>query len=198
MVLLQIAGIAAFSPLLAGWIKWLKARLQRRPGPSILQPYRDLRKLLRKESLRSDESSFVSVVAPYVVAGSALAACGIIPVVRAGTAGLILGGSVFALLLVMALGRFWTVLLGLDSGSAFAGMAAGRDLLFALLTEPVALLAVLAVALTGGMQAWRRFEQVRAAPVVIGSAPAIVLAFAALLIVVVAETGRLPIDNPDT
>jgi len=197
VILLQIAAVALLSPLLAGWIKWLKAHFQRRRGPSLLQPYRDLRKLVRKQSVRSDESSFVSAIAPYAVVGSVLTACGMLPIVLARPVGLVLGGSVFAFLLVMALGRCLTALLGLDSGSAFAGMAAGRDLLFALVAEPVALLAVLAVALPGVGATWTGLIPVHAVSA-IASVPATVLAFAALVIVVVAETGRLPIDNPDT
>ncbi len=196
LVALQILAVIVLAPLLQGWIKWLKARLQGRAGPSVWQPYRDLRKLWAKEAVWSSSSSAISRVGPFLLCGLAVTASAMLPVADSSSAWLA-GSSIFAFLSVLALSRFATVLVGMDSGSAFAGMAAGRDLLFSLLVEPTAFLALLAIGLP---TASNTFQGIITRQQTTGAThlPVTVLVLCILLIVAVTETGRLPVDNPDT
>lgn len=192
----QSVALVLFAPLLQGWIRVLKARMQGRRGPSIWQPYRDLRKYFRKGLVVSDSTSWVTGLAPYTVAGLLLTACTMIPVATVSSP-LLAGGSLFAFLYTLAFARAGMVLLSLDSGSAFAGMAAGRDLLFATVAEPAAFLALLALGLPHASFTFA--DLIRPNPFSTPAAiPVQALALAALFLVILAETGRLPVDNPDT
>lgn len=196
MIVWQVIAIFALAPLLQGWVKTLKARMQGRHGPSVLQPYRDLRKQFHKSTVFSGSASFVTRLGPYVIAGLLAAACAMLPV-SAASSTYLAGGSIFAFLYVLAFVRAATVLLGLDSGSAFAGMGASRDLLFAILAEPAVFLALLALGMPHASFSFPSLAQAMPAP---GSfvVPAKALASVALFLVILAETGRLPVDNPDT
>lgn len=195
MTALQVLAVIGFSPLLHGWIQTLKARMQGRQGPSIWQPYRNLRKYLIKSMVLSTSSSWITQLAPYVIFGLIATACAMLPVASATSSWLLTGGSIFAFLYVLAFARFATILLGLDSGSAFAGIGAGRDLLFTILAEPTIFLALLAVGLPNTTFSFPGMI-VHSHPV--ASIPVTVLVLAALFLVLIVETGRLPVDNPDT
>lgn len=166
--LLQTLAILALAPLAHGLMVTLRARLQGRPGPSPLQPYRDLRKFCSKEALCAGNGGLLAAV-PGVVLGVALAFAALLPP---------LGGArpfaidAVGLALLLATGRFMLVLAALDTRSSFSGMAASREMTFAALTE-----APLIVALVAG--------------------PGI-LAALALLLVMLAETARIPVDNSET
>ncbi len=196
MIELQILSLLILAPLVHGWIKRCKAYLQGRTGPSVLQPYRDLRKLWRKETVWSSSATAISRIGPQLAAGLVVSAAAMLPVAdRSG--GWLAGSSVFAFLSTLALVRFATVLVGLDSGSAFAGMAAGRDLLFSLLIEPTVFLALLAVSLPGAAFTFTGMIALQQATGASHLAMT-VLVLCTLVIVAVTETGRLPVDNPDT
>lgn len=161
-------AIVVAAPLLQGAMKSLRARLQGRPGPNPLQPFRELRKLARKEAVLPEGTSFVAVVAPGIVLGVALTAALMLPRFAPGPS--TIGAVAFVTLL--ALGRFVLALAALDMRSAFTGMAASRDLTFASLAEPTLLVALL-------------------------SGPG-VLTFGAFFLVLLLETARVPIDNQET
>jgi formate hydrogenlyase subunit 4 len=197
MTLVQLILLLAVSPLVTGVIRTLKARLQTRRGPGILQPYRDLYKLFRKGMVVPETASWIFSATPYVVFVATLIAGLMIPMISA-QAPLGLFGGVLAMVYLLGLGRFFLALAGLDTGSSFGGLGSSREMTISALAEPAMMLAVFTVAI--GANSTSLSEVARTA---IGQnwhflAPAQVLAFAALFVVMIAETGRIPVDNPAT
>lgn len=196
-VLAQIALLLFLSPLITGFSRTLKARLQTRRGPSVFQPYRDLHKLLCKGMVIPDTASWIFAATPYVLFVTTLLAGLLIPAICA-EAPLSPIGGVLAVVYLLALGRFFLALGGLDTGSSFGGLGSSREMTISAIAEPALMLAVFTVALGAGStnlsvvaqaslgQSWRFL------------APPQMLAFAALFIVLIAETGRIPVDNPAT
>ena len=193
---LQTMLVLLAAPLLNGVIKRAKARWQMRRGPSVLQPYFDLFKLFQKDDVRSEHASWLFVVTPYVYFGAALAAALLLPTVVARAP--LAAGDVLVVVGLLALGRFFLILAGLDTGSAFGGMAASREATFGALIEPALLAGVLGVAARAGTTDPSSLAAAGAARGLSLVGPAHLLAFGALLIVAIAETGRIPVDNPDT
>jgi len=195
--LVQLVVVGAGAPLLVGALRALKARLAGRRGPHPLQPYADLRKLLRKEAVVSTTTSWVFRATPYVLVGTMLVTALVVPVVVTRPA-LAYAGNIILLMYLFLLGTFFLALAGLDSGSAFGGMGSSREVAVAALAEPTVILAVFALALRadtinlGGVV--ERFGH----DPLLAANPAHLLAFAAFFIVMLAETGRLPVDNPAT
>ncbi|MBI1737477.1 MAG: NADH-quinone oxidoreductase subunit H [Candidatus Rokubacteria bacterium] len=194
---LQLAMIGAGAPLLVGLTRTLKARLVGRRGAPPWQPYRDLAKLLGKEPVVSSTTSWVFRFTPYVLVAAMLVAALVVPVVVAHPA-LGFAGNAILLMALFVLGTFFLALAGLDAGSAFGGMGSSREVAVAALAEPTVILAIFALAM--------RAETIDLGGVVerLGRDPALaispghLLAFAAFFIVMLAETGRLPVDNPAT
>lgn len=194
----QTLLLLVLAPLLQGWIKLVKARMQGRVGPPLLQPYRDLHKYFRKDVVISESASSVTRWVPYLQIGILCVAAAMVPVLVLGPATVApLGGSFFAFLFLLSATRIAILLLGLDSGSAFGGMGASRDAFFTLFMEPTVLLSFLALGL---QKAAYTLGQISAGALFAPDrfAPANVLVAVTLLFVVIVETGRLPIDNPDT
>ena len=193
---LQALVIALGAPLLVGTLRTLKARLVGRRGPAPWQPFLDLRKLFGKTPVVSETTSWIFRATPYVLVGAMLVAALAAPVLTSrpplAFAGILLLMSLFLL------GTFFLALAGLDAGSAFGGMGSSREVTVAGLAEPTVMLAVFALALRasttnlGGI-----VERVTIEPLLVVN-PAHLLAFAAFFIVMLAETGRLPVDNPAT
>lgn len=194
--LLQAAGLLAVAPLLKTTIKKMKARLQNRQGPPLMQGYYDLAKLLRKEPVRSDVASWVFVAGPRVYFAAAVAATTLVPVLL-DAAPLEMAGGILLLVGTLALGRFMLATAALDTGSAFGGMGASRDMTIAALAEPALMLGLFTSALAAG--SLNLGSLVRAT--LQGGVtfhPSDFLAFSGLFIIVIAETGRIPVDNPAT
>ena len=196
-VLAQLALLLTLAPLVSGLIKMLKARLQMRRGPGVLQPYRDIYKLLRKGMVIPDTASWLFSATPYVVFVATLLAGLMVPMVAADTPVGLFGG-VLAVVYLLGLSRFFLALGGLDTGSSFGGLGSSREMTISALAEPTLMLAVFTVAIGAGSTALA--EMAKAA---IGQqwrflAPSQMLAFAALFLVLIAETGRIPVDNPAT
>lgn len=194
---LQLILLLSISPLIGGIIKTLKARLQMRRGPGIFQPYRDLHKLLRKQMVIPETSSWIFTAAPIMVFATAVLVGLLVPMITA-EAPLSLFGGVLAVVYLLGLGRFFLALGGLDAGSSFGGLGSSREMTISALAEPAMMLAIFTVALSASST--NLSEVARAA---IGQswrflAPSQILAFAALFIVLIAETGRIPVDNPAT
>jgi len=194
----QMIAIILLSPLLQGVIKKTKAVMQGRQGPATLQPYRDLRKYWAKSTVLSDSSSWVTRLGPYFAVGMMVCAAATLPVATFSSDLLIAGGSIFVLFYLLAGARFSLVLIGLDSGSAFAGMGASRDLLFAVMAEPSVFLALLAVGLTATPVSLPGIGLPLEQHLSLFFSPMRVLAMMAVFLIALAETGRLPVDNPDT
>jgi formate hydrogenlyase subunit 4 len=194
--LLQAAALLALAPLLRGAIKKMKAAFQNRQGPPLAQGYYDLVKLFRKEPVRSDVSCWVFVAGPRVYFATAVAATALVPVVLAG-APLEEAGGIIVLVGLLALGRFALAAAALDSGSPFGGMGSSREMTVAALAEPSLMLGLFTVALWGG--SLNLGDLVRAtAERGLSAHPSNLLAAAALFIVLLAEAGRVPVDNPAT
>lgn len=195
--LAQLLIVALGAPLLFGLIRQVKARLQGRHGAGILQPYRDLRKLLIKEAVISENTSWIFRFTPYLLAATMLLSALIIPVLTTQTA---LGwlGNIIVLMYLFLLGTFFLALAGLDAGSAFGGMGSSREMAIAALAEPTVMIAIFAISLRAGTTSLAGIiSRSSADPLLILNAGHL-LAFAAFAIVALTETGRLPVDNPAT
>jgi formate hydrogenlyase subunit 4 len=194
---LQALILILGAPLVRGIIARVKARLQRRQGASIWRPYADLAKLLRKEDLVPPSASWLFRFAPLVLFGATIAVAAFVPVVQP-SALLASWGDFFLLVYLLALGRFFLSLGALDGGSAFGGMGASRDALVSTLAEAPFLLALVAVAILAshadiaGIVGWTLQQNI------FNISAVHILAFTSLAMVVLAETGRMPIDNPTT
>jgi formate hydrogenlyase subunit 4 len=193
---LQAAGLLGLAPLLKTAIKKMKARLQNRQGPPLLQGYYDLAKLFRKEPVRSETASWVFVAGPRVYFGAAVAATTLVPVVMAA-APLEAAGGILLLVGTLALGRFALATAALDTGSAFGGMGASRDMTIAALAEPALMLGLFTSALAAGSLNFGGLVR-NGLQHGVAIHPSDLLAFAGLFIIVIAETGRIPVDNPAT
>ena len=197
MALVQSALILLLAPGLVGLIRWVKARFQNRRGAPVWQMYLELRKLLRKEAVVSDTASWLFRAAPFVVFGSTVATTVLVPllVVPLAFDGV---GDLIVLVYLLLLGTFFLALAALDVGSAFGGMGSSREMTVAALAEPTVALAVFALALGAGSTNLGRIVVATLADPGSAVSPGHLLAFAALFIVTLAETGRLPVDNPAT
>ena len=195
--LVQLAAVLGSAPLLVGVMRQVRARLEGRAGAGVGQPWRDLRKLSRKESVRPEGSSWVFVGAPLVLLGSTLFLATVLPFVS--TLSLTDGVSdLFAVVAVLMLGTVALALAGLDTGTAFGGMGASREVTIAALVEPTILLAVFALSVRVGSSNLADIVQgTLTAPARVLS-PGSLLAAVAFAVVIIAETWRLPVDNPAT
>ncbi len=196
-ILLQTLLLLALAPLVSGVIKNLKAKLQNRRGPRPWQVYLDIAKLLRKDMVISEHASWVFSFAPYVVLLTTMLAGLMVPMVRL-PAPLSLFGGVLAVVGLLAFGRFFLALGGLDPASAFGGMGSSREMTISAVAEPAMMLAIFTVAITAGSTDLSQIAQSTQSATWKLLNPAHVLAFAALFIVLLAETGRIPVDNPAT
>jgi formate hydrogenlyase subunit 4 len=185
------------APGLAGLIRWMKARLQNRRGAPFWQPYLELRKLFGKEVVVSSNASWLFRAAPFIIFGSTVATAALVPVVAAPLTFDTMGDLV-VLVYLLLLGTFFLALAGLDPGSAFGGMGASREVTVSALAEPTVALAVFALALGAGSTNLGQIVVATLADPARAVSPGHLLAFAALFIVTLAETGRLPVDNPAT
>src|SRR5437899_2839274 len=148
-ILLQLALLLLLAPVLSGLIKNWKAKLQNRRGPRIWQPWLDVVKFLRKDMAISEHASWVFSFAPYVVFIVPLLVGLMVPMVTA-QAPLSLFGGALAVIGLLALGRFFLALGGLDPGSAFGGMGSSREMTISAIAEPAMMLAIFTVASGAG------------------------------------------------
>ena len=194
----QAALIVAAAPLVTGLVQKGKARLQCRRGASVVQPYRDLAKLLRKGTVQADTATPFFRAIPVLVLAATVTAAAMLPVVWAPTeaAALPLGDAIL-LVALLALARFLLAIGALDAGGAFGGMGASREMTVGLLVEPALMLAVFSIAVAGGTTDVGLLAARRTSLAVAWQAPDL-LALFAMLILALAETGRIPVDNPDT
>lgn len=192
----QMALVLALAPLLTGFVRKVKARLLRRRGPSLIQPYRDILRLLRKEVVLAENASWLFRVTPYLVFAATWVAASLVPTFATGlmfswTADLI------AIIALLASARFFLALAGMDVGTSFGGIGASREMMIASLAEPAMLLIVFTLALVAGSTQLSTVSAFMASPAV-GLRVSLGLAFVGLVIVAIAENGRIPVDNPAT
>lgn len=193
----QAAVLAAMSPLLVGVMRQVRARLEGRAGAGILQPWRDLRKLLGKEPLTANGVSWISAAGPLVLVASSLLLCALTPVLGTATLERV-PNDLFVVVSALLIGSVALALVGLDAGTAFGGMGSSRHMTIAALVEPTVLVSVYALSIPVGSSVLSHIVEARLDhPATIWS-PVSLLALLALAIAIVAETARLPIDNPST
>jgi formate hydrogenlyase subunit 4 len=197
LVLLEMTLLVLLGPLVTGIIQKLKARLQCRQGAGVLQPYRDLFKLFRKGTVQADTASGLFRSIPVLVLAATVAAAALVPVVRARLPAVPLGDALM-LLGLLALARFLTAVGSLDAGGAFGGMGASREMTLAPLVEPVLMMVVFSTAVTAGTTELGALAAQRGTTWILAWHAADFLGFAAMLVLLPAETGRIPVDNPDT
>jgi formate hydrogenlyase subunit 4 len=192
---LQLVIVLALAPLLTGWVRKVKARLVRRRGPPLLQPYRDLLKLIRKEALVAEGASWLFRAAPYLVFGATWVAAALVPTFGTGLP-LSLSADLIAITAILASARFLLALAGMDVGTTFGGIGSSREVMFASLAEPATIMVVFTVALTAGSTQLSTIATVLSSSVSLQVSLA--LALVALTLVAIAENGRIPVDNPAT
>jgi formate hydrogenlyase subunit 4 len=193
---LQMALVLALAPLLTGLVRKIKARLQRRRGPPLIQPYRDLRRLLTKEVVLADNASWLFRVAPYMVFAVTWVAAALVPTFHTG---LIFSwsGDLIAITALLGSARFMQALAGMDIGTSFGGIGASREVMIASLAEPAMLMIALSVAIIAGSTQLSTIAAYMASTQV-GLRVSLALALVAFVIVALAENARVPVDNPAT
>ncbi|MDO8425770.1 MAG: NADH-quinone oxidoreductase subunit H [bacterium] len=193
--IIQVACVVLLAPFATGMVRWAKARLQGRRGASPLLPYVTIATLLRKEMVVSPVTSWVFHLTPFVVLGTALALAALLPLMSAF--GAFAGHDDFIFVsALLALGAVFLVLGGLDPGSAFGGMGASREMTIAALIEPAMITTFAAFAVASGTGSVSGMLAVGGAGIV--AQPALIASIAALVLVMLAENARYPVDNPAT
>ncbi len=196
-IVLHLILLLLLAPLVEGTIRKTKAFWQNREGPGLLQPYYNLIKYLKKDSVISDNASWLYWSAPYLTFASIAAAALLIPSVSPDMT-ISFAGDIILLCYLFAFARFYMALAGLDTGSAFGGMGSSREMFISAMVEPVMFLALFSIALKVNST---DLSVIAGATASIGLGlmnPSHILAMIAMFIVSLAETGRIPIDNPDT
>jgi formate hydrogenlyase subunit 4 len=194
--LCQMLVVLALAPLLTGYVRKLKAHLLRRRGPPLLQPYRDLLRLIRKDVVLAHSASWVFRVAPYLVFATTWVAAALVPTFATG---LIFGYAADMIAIVALLGsaRFMLALAGLDVGTSFGGIGSSREMMIASLAEPAMLMVVFTLSLLAGATQLSSIAAFMQSPSV-GLRVSLALALVALVMVAIAENARVPVDNPAT
>ena len=192
----QMLLVLLLSPLLTGFVRKAKARLLRRQGPPLLQPYRDLIRLMRKEVVLANSASWLFRVIPYIVFAGTWVAAALVPTFRGG---LLFSWSADLIALIALLGsaRFFLALAGLDVGTSFGGIGSSREVMIASLAEPAMLMIMFTLALIAGSTQLTTMAAYMASGE-IGLRVSLGLALLALIMVGIAENARIPIDNPAT
>jgi formate hydrogenlyase subunit 4 len=192
----QMLLVLGLAPLLLGFVRKVKARLVRRQGPPLIQPYRDLVRLLRKDVVLANNASWLFRSIPYLIFAATWVAAALVPTFATG---LIFSWSadLIAIIALLGLARFLLALAGLDIGTSFGGIGSSREVMIASLAEPAMLMIVFTLALLAGS------TQLSTMAAYLGSDAAglrvsLGLALIALIMVAIAENARIPVDNPAT
>lgn len=191
----QMLLVLALSPLLVGFVRKLKARLLRRKGPPIIQPWRDLIRLLRKEVVLAENASWLYRSAPYMIFAMTWVAASLVPTFATG---LMFSWSADLIAIIALLGsaRFFLALAGMDIGTSFGGIGSSREAMFGSLAEPATIMIVFTVSFVAGTTQLSEIAAYMVANLELRAS--VGMALVALLIVAIAENGRVPVDNPAT
>jgi formate hydrogenlyase subunit 4 len=194
--IMQMMLVLLAAPLLTGFVRKVKARLQRRQGPSVIQPYRDLLRLLKKEVVVAENASWIFRTAPYLVFAATWVAAALVPTFAKG---LLFSWSadLIAIMALLGSARFFLALAGMDIGTAFGGIGSSREMMIASLAEPAMLLIVFTMALVAHSTQLSAVAELFSSPAV-GLRVSLGLAMVGLIVVAIAENGRIPVDNPAT
>ncbi len=192
----QMLLVLLLAPLLTGFIRKVKARLLRRRGAPIVQPYRDLLRLLRKEVILADSASWLFRVIPYLIFATTWVAAALVPTFATG---LVFSWSADLIAIIALLGsaRFFLALAGMDVGTSFGGIGSSREVMIATLAEPAMIMIVFTLALLAGSTQLSNVAGFMLSSSV-GVRVSLALALVALVMVAIAENARIPVDNPAT
>jgi formate hydrogenlyase subunit 4 len=192
----QMLLVLLLAPLLTGLVRKVKARLLRRQGPPLIQPYRDLVRLMRKEVVLAENASWLFRVIPYLIFAATWVAASLVPTFRTG---LLFSWSADFIAIIALLGsaRFFQALAGLDVGTSFGGIGSSREVMIASLAEPAMIMIVFTVALIAGSTQLSTMAGFLVSSQV-GLRVSLALALIALIMVAIAENARIPVDNPAT
>jgi formate hydrogenlyase subunit 4 len=192
----QMLLVLMLAPLLVGYVRKIKARLMRRRGPPLIQPYRDLVRLMRKEVVLAESASWLFRVIPYLIFAATWVAASLVPTFRTG---LLFSWSADLIAIIALLGsaRFFLALAGLDVGTSFGGIGSSREVMIASLAEPAMIMIVFTLALIAGSTQLSTMAGFLVSSAV-GLRVSLGLALVALVMVAIAENARIPVDNPAT
>ena len=192
----QMPLVLALAPLLTGFVRKVKARLVRRQGPPLLQPYRDLWRLMRKEVVLAENASWLFRAAPYLIFAGTWVAAALVPTFATG---LMFSWSADLIAIIALLGsaRFFLALAGMDVGTSFGGIGSSREVMIASLAEPAMLMIVFSLALLAGSTQLSTVAGYMLSSNV-GLRVTLALSLVALIMVAIAENARIPVDNPAT
>jgi formate hydrogenlyase subunit 4 len=192
----QMLLVLLLAPLLTGFVRKVKARLLRRKGPPLIQPYRDLVRLMRKEVVLAESASWLFRVIPYLIFAATWVAASLVPTFRTG---LLFSWSADLIAIIALLGsaRFFLALAGLDVGTSFGGIGSSREVMIASLAEPAMIMIVFTLALIAGSTQLSTMAGFLVSSAV-GLRVSLGLALLALIMVAIAENARIPVDNPAT
>jgi len=193
----QVVLVIAVAPVLTGVMRQIRARLEGRAGAGLLQPWRDVRKLMRRQPTSPVGSGWVFRMAPLVLFATAAVISAAVPLLTTATA-LTRSADLLVVVGLLALGTVTLALAALDTGTAFGGMGASREMMVLALAEPTILLGVFALSARAGSTNLGTIVTATLHQPLRVLSPASLLAAAAMTVVVIAETGRLPVDNPST
>jgi formate hydrogenlyase subunit 4 len=192
----QMLLVLSVAPLLTGFVRKVKARLLRRQGPPLVQPYRDLIRLMRKEVVLADSASWLFRVIPYLIFAATWVAASLVPTFGTGLE-FSWSADLIAIIALLGSARFFLALAGLDVGTSFGGIGSSREVMIASLAEPAMIMIVFTLALIAGSTQLSTMAEFMASPVV-GLRVSLGMALIALIMVAIAENGRIPVDNPAT
>ena len=191
----QVGLVLLVAPAVSGMIRKMKARLQRRIGPPVLQPYRDLRRLIGKDVVLADNTSWFFRMAPYLIFAATWVAAALVPTFQTGLM-FSWSGDMIAIVALLGVARFLQAAAAIDTGTSFGGIGASREVMIASLAEPAMIMVTFTVALVAGSSQLSTIAEFMLHSV--GLRVSLGMALVALVIVALAENARIPVDNPAT
>lgn len=194
--LLQVAVVVGFAPLIEGVTNKLKENLQSKRGPSVFQPYRDLWKLLHKDEVVSEETTWIFRAAPYVAFTTPVFVTLLIPLLTRYPLFLAFMGDMLGAGFVLALGGFFAALAAVDTGNPYGPMGASRTRMVGFLAEPVFIIVFLTLSFVAGSTIPYIVQTRWVTPIANFFEPSHILLLIAFLMLILAEDGRIPVDSP--
>ena len=196
IAILQTLLFVLAAPLLSGLVKNVKCKLQNRTAPSIFQPYFNLNKLFRKEVLIATTTSQVFRAAPYVIFVATVFACSLVPLLIVSTAGTMFA-DIIVIVGLLSLARFFLMLAGMDTGTSFGGMGSSREALISTIAEPALVITFFSfaiIAMSTNLSSIINYMITQK----LWLEPSLIFALIGFSLITLAETGRVPVDNPAT
>lgn len=193
---IQVLVVMVFAPLIKGILNRIKENIQSKRGPSIIQPYRDIWKLFHKDEVISEQSSWIFRATPYIIFVTPIFVALLIPVLTGyplffAFMGDMLGGG-----FILALGGFFATLAAVDTANPYGPMGASRTRMVGFLAEPVFMIVFFTVSFVAGSTIPYIVQKHWVTPLANFFEPSHVLLMLAFFMLIIAEGGRIPVDNP--